>query len=92
MVHSIEAQKMSMFSTLSVNMTSIASVEELLIKQYNEDFTEHYYEKREMSVEDQQLIKMASDSVELKDQHYHLKLPFHNPDVVMPNNRQIAEQ
>ena len=78
--------------SLSVNRTSIASVEELLIQQYNQDFTEHDYEKKEMSAEDKQFMKIISDSARLKDEHYYLKLPFQNLDVVLPNNRQIAEQ
>ena len=78
--------------SLSVNRTSISSVEELLIQQYNQDFTEHSYEKKEMSAEDKQFMKIVSDSATLKDEHYYLKLPFRNVDVVLPNNRQIAEQ
>ena len=35
---------------------------------------------------------MASRSIEFKDGHYYLNLPFRNENVVMPNNRNVAEQ
>lgn len=37
-------------------------------------------------------MEMVSSSAELKDGHYHLKLPFRNAEVDMPNNRQVAQQ
>ena len=51
---------------VQVNRVSIASLENLLIKQYNQEFTEqHYGEKDELSQEDQQFLKIVSDSAEL---------------------------
>lgn len=62
---------------MSANRVSIANLEEILVKQYNQDFAEqHHDEKQEMLVEDKQFLKIASTSATLKDGHYHLKLPF----------------
>lgn len=78
---------------LHVNRISITNLESLLIKQYNHDFMEqHCGEKNELSQEDEQFLKMVSDSAEHKDGHYHLKLPFRNTSVNLPNNKQIAMQ
>ena len=77
--------------TVQVNRLSIASLENLLTKRYNQDFIEqHYGEKDELSQEDQQFSKSVSDSAELKDGHYYSKFQFCNTSVNMPNNRQIA--
>ena len=79
--------------TLYVNRLSISNLENMLTQQYNQDFVEqHYGEKDELSQEDQQFLKIVSDSAELKDGHYHLKLPFRNASVNMPNNKQVAQQ
>lgn len=79
--------------TIDCNRTSIASIEELLISQYNQDFSERACDdKPEMSVEDRKFLKCANDSVILKDGHYSLDLPFRRNDPVMPNNQPVAEQ
>lgn len=42
------------------------SIENLLVKQYNEDYVEQLYDdKKEMSVEDQQFKNIESSSAEL---------------------------
>ncbi len=48
--------------------------------------------KRKMSVEDNQFVSIVSHSAVLKDGHYYLKLPFREPDVIMPNNKHTALQ
>ncbi|KAK0140007.1 hypothetical protein N1851_023079 [Merluccius polli] len=53
---------------------------------------QHCDEKNELSREDEQFLKIISESAELKDGHYHLKLPFRNTNVSMPNNKHIAQQ
>lgn len=45
-----------------------------------------------MSVEDRKFMKCANDSVILKGGHYNLDLPFRRSDLIMPNNRSVAEQ
>lgn len=49
-------------------------------------------EKEENSVEDKRFMKLASESIELKDGHYVIGLPFKQNSVDMPNNRIQAEQ
>lgn len=70
----------------------VASLEELLISQYNQDFNEvASEEKTEMSIEDKGDLERASEGV-LQDGHYNMKLHFRRANVSMPNNCQIAEQ
>ena len=45
-----------------------------------------------MSVEDKQFLKIMSDSAQIKDGHYQLELPFKQKNIMMPNNRKLAEQ
>lgn len=80
------------FPLVCANRISIANLEELLTKQYNQDFVEHCPDKEEISVEDKQFLNIMQSSVTLQDGHYYLKLPFRNPNVVVPNNQQLAKQ
>ena len=76
-----------------VNRISVANLNDLLITQYNQDFSEKdYEEKKEMSGEDKRFMEIASSSVELKDGHYHLPLPFKKKDIVMPDNYEMVKQ
>lgn len=78
--------------SVQVNRIAIANLEELLIQQYNQDFAEQHYEKKGMSMEDEQFMSIVSKSAVLKDGLYYLKLPFREPDESMPNNKHIALQ
>eukprot|EP00064_Thunnus_orientalis_P022985 superscaffoldBa00008270_g23209 len=78
--------------TAWVNRIAIANLEELLTQLYNQDFAEQHYEQKEMSLEDKKFMKIVSDSAVRQDDHYYLKLPFREPDVIMPNNRHMALQ
>ncbi|XP_061882235.1 uncharacterized protein LOC133633659 [Entelurus aequoreus] len=76
----------------TVNSISVANLEELLISQYNLEFSEVMSEeKTKLSVEDKQFLEIANEAV-LQDGHYSLKLPFRKPTVNLPNNRPSAEQ
>lgn len=78
---------------VKANYISVSSLEDMFVKQYNQDFVEqHCDEQTEMSVEDKQFMEIMENSAELKDGHYYLKLPFRNSDVRLPNNKQIAQQ
>lgn len=80
-------------TSVQVNRISISDLEELFVRQYNQDFVEqHCDEHTEMSVEDKQFMDIMSASAVLKDEHYYLKLPFRKSDVRMPNNKQVAQQ
>lgn len=79
--------------TIAVNQISLTSLEELLVKQYNHDFSERSVdEKPEMSREDLKFLEIMKSSANLTDGHYGLKLPFREENVSMPNNRHVAEQ
>ena len=84
---------MACHTTVQCNRISIDKVEQLLVSQYNQDFSERASEdKPEMSVEDRKFMECANNSVMMKDGHYYLDLPFRKNDLVMPNNRSVAEQ
>ncbi|KAJ8406743.1 hypothetical protein AAFF_G00296590 [Aldrovandia affinis] len=78
---------------MMANRILIADLGELIIRQYNQDFSEREYEeKSEMSGEDKKFMEIASSSITLQDGHYHLALPLRDKDVVMPDNHDMAEQ
>lgn len=78
---------------LRVNRISVHNLHEMLIAQYNTDFSERACEEiKEMSIEDKRFLKIADESAKIVDGHYSLKLPFRNDDSALPNNRCIAEQ
>lgn len=78
---------------VSSNRISVAMLKDLLIKQYNQDFSENMYEeKNEMSVEDKHFMEIASNSAYIKDGRYHLPLPFRNKDKVMPDNFNMVKE
>lgn len=77
----------------SVNRISLVNIQELLVSQYNTDFSEKSYEEtKEMSMEDKRFMKIAEDSAKIVDGHYSLRLPFRRDDVSLPDNRLVAEQ
>lgn len=77
----------------TVNCISIVKLVELLVKQYNQDFSERTSkETEEMSREDVKFLDITNHSAKMKDGHYCLDLPFTQEDPGMPNNRCIAQQ
>lgn len=57
--------------TMTANRISIAHIEELLVNQYNHDFTEKSTEdKPEMSIEDLKFMNIVNTSAEIQDGHY----------------------
>ncbi|KAJ8379740.1 hypothetical protein SKAU_G00005180 [Synaphobranchus kaupii] len=75
------------------NRISVARLGELLIQQYNRDFSElAYNEKQEHSFEDKKFLQVVNDSVTKKEGHYEIGLPFHQDNICLPNNRNMAEQ
>ncbi|KAL7826198.1 hypothetical protein SRHO_G00339360 [Serrasalmus rhombeus] len=76
---------------VTTNRISVSEIEELLIKQYNQEFPEtHYTEKREMSLDDKKFMKILTEQVTYENSHYYLPLPFRNDNVMMLNNREVA--
>ncbi len=87
------ANRYSCDDVVFVNIISVSNLEEMLKQQYNHDVNERSGEDNaEMSVEDKRFIKIAEQSIKLKDGHYTLDLPFRRDDTVLPNNDQVAEQ
>lgn len=74
------------------NKISVAKLEELVVKQYNQDFSECKDEKAEYSAEDKRFLKIAADSVVKRDGHFQLRLPSRKEVVKLPNNKRVAEQ
>ena len=75
------------------NRISVAKLEELLVQQYNQDFSElAYNEKQEHSFEDKKFLKVVNDSITKKEGHYVIRLPFRQDNICLPNNRKVAEQ
>ena len=80
-------------SRISVNRTSIISLEQQLTNHFNHDFNESTIDdKPEHSREDYMFMNSVKSSVEHRDGHYQIGLPFRNHNVQMPNNRSQAEQ
>ncbi|XP_028413652.1 uncharacterized protein LOC114536505 [Dendronephthya gigantea] len=58
----------------------------------NMEFNDSVYDtKLEMSVEDSRALGMMEGSVQLKDEHYEVALPWKNFPPRLPNNRPLAE-
>ncbi len=81
------------FQSVTANRISVAKLEELLVAQYNHDFDEKSSEDDfKMSREDQRFMEIMDQSISTENGHYCIDLPFRNNDVIMPNNRCLAEQ
>lgn len=79
--------------SVTANRISVANIEELLIQQFNSDFSERSCEDRtEMSQEDRRFMKEVEQSCQLIEGHYCISLPFKDRSVKMPSNRSHAEQ
>lgn len=78
---------------VSSNRISLVELKDLLIRQYNQDFSENMYEEKiAMLVEDKCFMEIASRSAFLNDGHYHLPLPFQNKDKIMPDNYDMVKE
>ncbi|KAL7880597.1 hypothetical protein SRHO_G00028510 [Serrasalmus rhombeus] len=78
---------------VSVNRVSVSNVDSMLLRQYNHDFPEQACEeKSEMSREDIQFMRCVTETTKKINGHYCIGMPLRNKDVVMPNNKCVAEQ
>ncbi len=81
------------FQSVTANRISVTKLEELLVAQYNHDFDEKSSEDDfKMSREDQRFMEIMDQSISTENGHYCIDLPFRKNDVIMPNNRCLAEQ
>lgn len=81
------------YPAVTVNRIVVDKLEELLMKQYNQDFCENSSnDKEEMSIEEGKFMEIVMGSVQLNIVLAIFKLPFKTPQVQMPNNFSIAKQ
>ncbi|KAK0147979.1 hypothetical protein N1851_012346 [Merluccius polli] len=77
----------------SVNRLSVSGVDSMLLQQYNDDFPEQACEeKSEMSREDVQFMKSVTETIKKVNGHYSIGMPLRNKNVMIPNNKCVAEQ
>lgn len=63
-------------ANVTVNRISVSKLEELLMNQYNHDFSEKQADKQEMSREDLKFLHIMDTSAKLQDGKYCVNLPF----------------
>ena len=51
-----------------------------------------YEREKGMSVEDRRVLELWDSNVSFSDGHYSLPIPFKNPALTLPDNRQMAER
>ena len=84
---------MRSYSTIYANRISIVRLVELLVSQYNQDFSEKIMEeKQEMSSDNLRFMEIMEKSICRQEGRYYMDLPFKVDDITMPSNRCIAEQ
>ncbi|XP_050978835.1 uncharacterized protein LOC127173179 [Labeo rohita] len=80
-------------TVVTANHVSVEHLENMLMQQYNHDFTERTYDEQlEMSREDIKFMNIVKDTTVLNNEHYCIDLPFRVEDPVLPNNRCVALQ
>ena len=81
-------------SSFATMMSEVPAGSPNKVRQYNHDFSEKHYggDKSELSEEDCKFLKIVTAYVTLENGNYCLPLPFRKEEVVMPNNRRMAEQ
>ncbi len=78
---------------MTVNKISVSKLDELWKQQFKTDFPENALDEMVgMSKEDNQFMDLVSQSIKLIDGHYCIDLPLKKKDMVLPNNRIVAEQ
>ncbi|XP_070549367.1 uncharacterized protein [Ptychodera flava] len=68
------------------------AVDQQLMDYFNREFSERTIDdKPEDSIEDQRFMKMMDTETEYHDGHYQVPLPFRKDNVMLPDNRTVAE-
>lgn len=81
------------FQSVTANRISVSKLEELLVAQYNHDFSEKTSDDDfKISREDQRFMEIMDQSISIENGHYCIDLPFRKDDVIMPNNRCLVGQ
>ena len=68
------------------------SLSHTIQEMFETDFNERNVgpDDRAYSQEDKRFLRIAQEQLKFVDGHYELPLPFRNPDVIMPNNKEQA--
>ena len=81
------------------NSVNDISLEEMFQAMYQHDFNEPeltgastILKCSEISCEDRKFMEIVEGGTSKKDEHYVVPLPFHDPNLVLPNNRKQAIQ
>ncbi|XP_046577994.1 uncharacterized protein LOC124285766 [Haliotis rubra] len=70
---------------------NMRELDQLVRQNMNIEFPEKgVQDRKEMSQEDKLFLKKVENSVEMKDGHYHIQLPFRNENIEMPDNHDYA--
>ncbi|XP_046339933.2 uncharacterized protein LOC124121032 [Haliotis rufescens] len=74
-------------------MEDLQNINTMMKNSMNYDFPEKAAEERkEMSQEDKEFMKIVTNSIHKEDGHYVVNLPFRDKDVIMPDNSEQALQ
>ena len=80
-------------STHTVVKDGMENLEEQFKTCVGKEFSERLNDDRiAMSAEDNKFLDKVADSIQYKDGHYEIRLPFRDGQVKMPNNKPQAEQ
>ncbi|XP_041372822.1 uncharacterized protein LOC121386089 [Gigantopelta aegis] len=98
-IRSTPQETRNRFQTMRTEILVAKEAEELkeldniVRKSINFDFPEKTTDdKKEMSQEDKKFFEMVTESINLQNGQYYIKLPFRNEDVRMPGNSKQALQ
>ena len=69
----------------------LSQLDKLVRHSIDSEFPERRIDdKKEHSSEDKEFLTKVEQTIQFQDGHYYISLPFHDPNVVMPNNYEQA--
>ena len=84
-------------NTNTITVKELESIKEVMtpksvLEMFELDFNDHVAscDTLSLSKEDKKFLEIASQGIRLTDGHYELPLPFRDPEVMLPNNREQA--
>ena len=76
-----------------VYRTSVNDIEDMMQEMYNREYEENLNSmKRGLSEEDKKWLTVMEASKKTDNEHYQFSVPLKHEDVVLPNNRVLAER
>ena len=76
----------------AVNRISVVKLDEIWEHQFKTDFPECSRDDHELSREDEQFLELVTKSSKLVNNHYSIGLPLRTSQILMPDNKSVAEQ